>query len=271
MLTTILASLNRLFPGGEYAASRRWFEFISRRDSGRDMLFMNYGLALDEPLGLSTDDKPDRYSIQLYHRVANAVDLAGLEVLEVGSGRGGGASYVKRYLKPARVLGVDLAASAVAFCRAHYDVPGLSFERGDAEALDLPDASFDAVLNIESSVCYEHPERFFAEVVRVLRPGGHFLYADVRARSELPVWEQRLAATGLEKIEEEDLTARVVAALDQDSRRRNRLIAEHAPWGLRKVFAEFAGVRGSNFYYEAMKRREKVYRRYLFRKDSGLS
>ena len=197
------------------------------------MRFMNDGYDTQKPVPLSIDDEPDRYSIQLYHRV----------------------------------VGVDLAASAIAFCRAHYDLPGLRFEQGDAEALDLPDASFDAVLNVESSVCYERPERFFAEVVRVLRPGGHFLYADVRETRELQDWERQLEATGLEKLEEEDVTGRVVAALDRDSRRRSRLIAEHAPWALRGIFAEFAGVRGSNFYYEAMKRREKVYLRYLFRKS----
>ena len=266
MLSTVFGLMDRIFPSLAYAVSRRWFDFISTRDSGRHMLFMNYGYDAEQPAQLSLEDESDRYCIQLYHRVAGAVDLAGLKVLEVGSGRGGGASYIKRCLGPASVLGVDLAPSAIAFCREHYDVPGLAFEQGDAEALALPDASFDAVLNVESSTCYEHPERFYAEVVRVLKPGGHFLYADVRARGDVPEWEQHLAGTELEKLEEEDITARVVAALDRDSRRRARLIAEHAPWGLRRVFLEFAGVQGSNYFYDAMKRREKVYRRYLFRK-----
>ena len=35
---------------------------------------------------------------QLYHYVAAAVDLDGKKVLEVGSGRGGGANYVTRVL-----------------------------------------------------------------------------------------------------------------------------------------------------------------------------
>ena len=266
MLSTVFGLVDRLFPSAAYAVSRRWFDFISTRESGRHMLFMNYGYDDALPAELSKEDEPDRYCIQLYRRVAAAVDLAGLNVLEVGSGRGGGASYVKRCLGPASVLGVDLAASAIAFCRGHYHVPGLTFEQGDAEDLALPDASFDAVLNVESSTCYEHPERFYAEVVRVLKPGGHFLYADVRARDELPAWEQRLAATELEKLEEEDITDRVVAALDRDSRRRSVMIARHAPWGLRRIFHEFAGVPGSKYFYEAMKRREKVYRRYLFRK-----
>ncbi|HUF37146.1 MAG TPA: class I SAM-dependent methyltransferase [Anaerolineales bacterium] len=268
MLSTLYTLVDRLFPSIAYNFSKRWFEFLSSRDSGRHMLFMNYGYEAEQPVPLSEADEPDRYSIQLYHRVAGGVDLSGLDVLEVGSGRGGGASYVRRRLGPARVVGVDLAESAVDFCRGHYAVPGLTFQRGDAEALAFPDGSFDAVINIESSSCYERPERFFAEVGRVLRPGGHFLYADVRARDGFPEWERQLAASGLEELEREDITERVLAALDRDSGRRRRLIVAMVPWGLRRVFTEFAAVPGSKYFYEAMIRGEKVYRRHVYRKPN---
>ena len=266
MLNSFFNLLNRTFPSLSYTASRRWFEYISRRESGRHMRLMNYGYSRGQPIPLDSADEPDRYSIQLYHHVAAAVDLTGKTVLEVGSGRGGGASYVQRCLGPKSVVGVDLARSAIEFSRKHYDVPGLTFARGDAEALDFPDESFDALLNVESSICYEHPERFFAEVVRVLKPGGHFLYADVREADELEEWNAQLAATGLEKLEEEDITAGVVAALDLDAGRRRALIAEHAPWGLQGIFEEFAGVQGTDFYYTALAQREKVYKRFVFRK-----
>lgn len=230
------------------------------------MLFLNYGYHAGEPLDLQEQDRADRYSIQLYHRVAGAIDLAGKSLLEVGSGRGGGASYVMRYLGPASVVGVDLARSAVDFCREHFRIPGLSFERGDAEALQFPDASFDAILNVESSICYEHPERFFSEVRRVLKPGGHFLYADVREKHQLSEWTRQLVASGLQKLQEEDITRRVVEALDRDSERREALIREYAPRFLRRIFGEFAGVRGSKYYYQPLMAGEKVYRRFLFRK-----
>jgi len=157
-------------------------------------------------------------------------------------------------------------ASAIAFCQNYYDVPGLTFVRGDAEALQFSDCSFDALLNVESSICYQYPERFFAEVVRVLKPGGHFLYADIRSQEELPEWSQQLAATGLDQLEEEDITARVVEALVLDNERRQRLISRYAPRLLRYTFKEFAGVKGSDFFFNAFVRREKIYRRYLFQK-----
>ena len=67
---------------------------------------MNYGWASLDPtasaLTLRPEDEPNRYCIQLYHRVASVVDLCGSDVLEVGCGRGRGASYVMRYLWLAR-------------------------------------------------------------------------------------------------------------------------------------------------------------------------
>jgi cyclopropane fatty-acyl-phospholipid synthase-like methyltransferase len=57
------------------------------------------------------EDEAERFSYQLYHLVASGFktlnNLAGLHVLEVGSGRGGGLCYVFRYLKPASAFGVD--------------------------------------------------------------------------------------------------------------------------------------------------------------------
>lgn len=269
MMKTAVNIFQKLVPGLGYVASRRWFDHISTYDSGRHLLFMNYGYAADPPLKLLPEDEEHRYSIQLYHHVAAAVDLAGLKVLEVGCGRGGGASYATRYLKPKSMIGVDLSANAIAFCNDFYRLEGLSFERRDAENLQFSDKSFDAVLNVESSVCYPHPEKFFAEVRRVLRPGGYFLYADVRNREELAMWDHRLEEMKLDKLEEEEITAGVLQALKQDSIRRKRLIQEHVPRPLQKIFHEFAGTEGTNFFFGAFARQEKVYKRFLFRKATG--
>ena len=53
---------------------------------------------------------------------------------------------------------------------------------GFGNAIDLPfsDSSFDAVISIEASHRYPSFETFLREVRRVLRPGGHFMFADMR-------------------------------------------------------------------------------------------
>ncbi|GBE68196.1 hypothetical protein MFM001_46580 [Mycobacterium sp. MFM001] len=49
------------------------------------------------------------------------------------------------------------------------------------------------MINIESAALYPHFDRSLSGVGRVLRPGGTFLYADTRWRSELARWESALA------------------------------------------------------------------------------
>ena len=157
-----------------------------------DVLFLNWAYEEDPPLALplQATDEPSRYPIQLYHATATqAGELAGKRVLEVGCGRGGGASYVTRALRPASYVGLDLNKAGIEFCHRRHQLPGLEFVHGHAENLPFSQESFDAVINIESSHCYPHFDRFLSEVARVLRPGGIFLYADVRPRSECDRWE----------------------------------------------------------------------------------
>jgi SAM-dependent methyltransferase len=169
---------------------RSWYQFLARRYRDQRWTFMNYGYHPPHgmaPLALQPEDEADRSCIQLYGLVAGAADLTGRDVLELSSGRGGGASFVFRYFQPRRMVGIDVSPLAVAFSRARHAVPGLSFEVGDAERLNLAAASFDTVLNVESSHCYGDLSAFLREVRRVLRPNGDFCTPiSARARNSTP-------------------------------------------------------------------------------------
>lgn len=76
----------------------------------------------------------------------------------------------------------------------------MTFVHGDAENLPFPDESFDAVINVEAAHLYPDYPRFLREVARVLRPGGHFLYADLRERGYLATWESETASGPLREV-----------------------------------------------------------------------
>lgn len=212
------------------ALQKRSYRAFTRRFGADDVLFLNYGYEEDPPMALplTTPDEPDRFSIQLYHRTATqADDLSGKKVLEVGCGHGGGASYLTRTLKPTTYTGLDLNPDAITFNRQRHNVPGLEFTEGDAENLPFGDQTFDAVINVESSIHYPHFRRFLGEVARVLRPGGHFLYTDGRFRAHIADWEAALADAPMRMLAQRGINAEVVRGMERNSPRWEDVIGGH--------------------------------------------
>lgn len=94
--------------------------------------------------------------------------------LDVGTGLGDGALLVAREFPSARVRGVDISEEMIrrARDRVGLDPEGrIAFRVADAAALPYDDHSFDLVTQLNMPV-------FFAEIARVLRPGGHVVVAD---------------------------------------------------------------------------------------------
>jgi ubiquinone/menaquinone biosynthesis C-methylase UbiE len=271
VLLRLLLFIGRVSPFTRRLLWRRWYNRLASRYGVQSWTFMNYGYApADEtdPLVLGPADEPDRFCIQLYHYTISAAELAGKRVLEVGAGRGGGASFLARHHQPESMIAVDFSPKAVALCQKRHAVPNLEFKVGDAEQLPFEDSTFDAVVNVESSHCYGHIDRFFSEATRVLEPGGWFLYTDFRETEEWPEVENQLTATaGLTLIESEDITDRVLAALAADDDRKRAMIAEVIPENARPLFEEFAGV-ATGRIFEQFTERTMIYKRFALQRTA---
>ena len=247
---------------------RSWYPLLTRRLRRDDLQFLNYAYETEPPMGLALapEDEPNRASIQLYHHVATQIELRGREVLEVSCGHGGGASYVARTLRPSSYTGLDLNPAGIRFCRERHRVDGLGFVEGDAVDLPFRESSFDTVLNIEASHCYPAFPRFLAEVARVLRPGGHFLYADFRPSSDVAEWERAFSSATLTLIRSRELNAEVVHGMERNASRSLALIARRMPKLLHSLGRDFAGIPGSRVH-AALQRHEISYRSYCFEKS----
>ncbi|MFT6081371.1 MAG: ubiquinone/menaquinone biosynthesis C-methylase UbiE [Planctomycetota bacterium] len=249
---------------------RWWYGRLAKKFTQQSWTFMNYGYEPEagaEVMPLDAEHEPDRLCVQLYEQVLSGVSLAGKDVVEVGSGRGGGASYLARTHGPSKFTGFDFSKGAVKLCqRTHADVANLEFIKGDAEDLPLADASCDVLLNVESSHCYGNVDKFFGEVARVLRPGGHFGFADFRTGAEMSEVAAMLdSLTGFRVLASVDITERVVAALTSDDARKRKLIEDIITPRLRHMFGEFAGLSGGRMF-TSLQAREMVYHRFLLQK-----
>lgn len=221
--------------------------------SGDEVLYLGPGYEEDPAMAITLDaaDEPDRYPIQLYHRLATEADPGGKKVLEVSCGHGGGASYLTRTFGPASYTGLDLNPAGIAFCEKRHHLPGLEFVRGDAENLPFPDESFDVVINVEASHSYPHFPVFLNEVARVLRPEGRFLYTDTRIREYVPPWESDLESCALQTLSRRVVNPEILLGYERNSQRRKDQIDHYLrfiPQSLRSYAGDFSGVEGGGNY-----------------------
>jgi ubiquinone/menaquinone biosynthesis C-methylase UbiE len=220
---------------------RRLYNHLARAYPISDWTCMNYGYA---PLpgevwtGPSDGDYDEQRGLDLYWRIATSgprgAALEGLDLLEIGSGRGGGAAFVARTLAPSHLTGVDFAAASATLANERYgSQSNLSFAQGDAEALALAGSAFDVVLNIESAHCYASVPRFLDGAARVLRPGGALLFAGFASRTG-GAYERLVDALGgcpLDLVRIDDITPNILASLRMDETRKRALIAKTlGPW-----------------------------------------
>lgn len=104
-------------------------------------------------------------------RIAN--DRPGQRILEVGVGTG---LSLPHFRPDSRVTGIDVSAEMLAKARRRAERRRLAHVEGlhvmDAENLEFPDSSFDAVLALYVASVVPNPARFAAEMRRVCIPGG---------------------------------------------------------------------------------------------------
>ena len=92
---------------------------------------------------------------------------SGRQALDIGCGNG--KFLIKLRALGWEVQGVEFNAGAVEVCRES----GLSVSHGDLHAAEFPDESFDMVSARHLIEHLPDPNRFMAEVARILKPGGY--------------------------------------------------------------------------------------------------
>jgi SAM-dependent methyltransferase len=131
-------------------------------------------------------------------------------VIDIGSGLGGPSRYLA-VTYGCRVSGVDLTPEFVETATALTARVGLSarvdFRAGSALALPVPDGGFDCAWSQNVAMNIEDRPRYYAEMLRVLRPGGRLAIQDVALGNGVPLdfpvmWADRAEISFLRTPEE---------------------------------------------------------------------
>jgi SAM-dependent methyltransferase len=114
----------------------------------------------------------------------------GETVLDIGCGAGMDLLLsARRVGRGGHAIGVDMTDRMVERARKAAETAGfrqVEFRKGDATALPVADGSIDVVSSNGVLNLVPEKERAFAEIVRVLKPGGRLHLADIALDVELP-------------------------------------------------------------------------------------
>ena len=154
------------------------------------------GRGLASRLGYEADEVdalPDR-AVESFAGVGNPFSLwrlvPGEKVVDVGSGAGFDSFVAAGQVGPGgHVIGIDMTAEMLAKSRQTASALGLrqvEFREGLAEALPVEDGWADVVIsNGVINLCADK-HAVFAEILRVLRPGGRLQFADIANGRPVP-------------------------------------------------------------------------------------
>jgi arsenite methyltransferase len=117
----------------------------------------------------------------------------GEDVLDIGCGAGFDLIVARRKVgADGRVCGVDLTEEMISRARRNFELLGIGDIETDhisSEVLPFADNSFDVVISNGAINLSPAKAELFAEIYRVLRPGGRLQIADMVMDGELPPQE----------------------------------------------------------------------------------
>lgn len=100
-------------------------------------------------------------------------------ILDVATGTGDMALLCCRILNPQKVVGIDISSEMLELGRKKVEKEGFSSKiellKGDAEAINFPDNSFDSVLAAFGVRNFENLPKGLNEMKRILKPGGRLI------------------------------------------------------------------------------------------------
>lgn len=143
--------------------------------------YINFGywknITINNGSKISSEDR-DKASNDLYRLLANNLDIkTGSSILEVGSGKGYGCTYIATNLSPSLITCIDISHSQIENAKNTHkktldNNSQIQFEVGRADSVQKSPESYDYIYSVEAAQHFPSIENFAKEALRLLKPGG---------------------------------------------------------------------------------------------------
>lgn len=164
-------------------------------------------------------------------KLLEGIDIAGLDVLDIGCGVGGIDVLLAGKYGAKRVLGLDVERPLLDRAKEASKQAGLadrlSFELVNPGPLPVRDQMFDVVFSKDSIIHIENKVELYAEAFRILRPGGYFIIGDWYRgddsfSTEMEIWVENNGVTfSMDTLQHAAVLAKQTGFIEIQTRDRN--------------------------------------------------
>jgi SAM-dependent methyltransferase len=130
-------------------------------------------------------ERPERESEEAPTKAVDLIDLGEADVIaDIGAGSGYYSFRLSQKYPKARVIAIDIQEEMLGFLEqkiAQANTQNIITHLGKIQSIDLPPASIDAALMVDSYHEFSHPYEMIHSIVSALRPGGRVFLLEYRA------------------------------------------------------------------------------------------
>lgn len=112
-------------------------------------------------------------------------------ILDIATGTGDFAILANKILNPKKITAIDISDGMMEVGKEKVIASGLenviTFENHDCANMSFPDNTFDAAISSFGVRNFEDIDKSFSEVLRVLKPGGVFMFIELTTPEKAPM------------------------------------------------------------------------------------